>query len=73
MGNDEFITEVAKISDKVFCAWGNNGTHLNRSRQVYDMLSPDYKLWTLGLSNTGQPKHPLYIKADTQLIPFQKD
>ena len=66
VGNNEFITEVVKISDKVICAWGNNGTHLNRSEQVCNMLS-DYELYTLGKSKTGQPKHPLYIKSDTVL------
>ncbi len=49
----------------VLCAWGNHGGYLNRDRWLRAMAKEiGTDLLHLGLTNLGQPKHPLYVKAD---------
>jgi len=70
-GNDFQIVQTCKQAALVVCAWGNHGQHLGRASQVIELLK-QYKIKAkcLGLTKYGQPKHPLYIKADTKPIPF---
>jgi hypothetical protein len=48
-----------------FTAWGVHGRHLKRDITVRALIS---NMQCLGLTKDGHPKHPLYVKADTQLI-----
>ncbi len=71
--NDKHILERAAVADKIVCAWGNHGKHIDRGNLVLRMLeSVDLtdKLYHLGLTKHNQPKHPLYLKADTRPIRF---
>jgi len=53
--------------DRVICAWGTHGAHLDRGPAVEALLrQTDRPLWHLGLSKAGHPKHPLYIAYDQQ-------
>ena len=66
--NDQHIREAILRSGRGVCAWGNHGQYLGRSRQVLDMLRPLGKtLLCLGMNKTGEPKHPLYLAAKTEL------
>ena len=71
--NDAHIYEAAIASHLVVCAWGNHGALLNRGRDVYRLLYDDEisaEVKCLGVNKTGQPKHPLYLRADTELESF---
>ena len=60
--NDEHIMKGATSAGLVVCAWGNDGALYGRGRRVEDMLrKAGIRLHHLGISNTGQPKHPLYL------------
>ena len=60
--NDAAIREAALWADRVVCAWGAHGAHLNRGASVERLLrAADVPLETFGLSKHGHPKHPLYI------------
>jgi hypothetical protein len=60
--NDPAILESAVWADRIICAWGSHGTHLNRGQHVATLLrQTSLPLWHLGLTATGEPKHPLYI------------
>jgi hypothetical protein len=60
--NDAAIRESADWADRIVCAWGSHGDFLNRGRQVEALLRATGRpLWHLGLTQSGQPKHPLYI------------
>jgi hypothetical protein len=60
--NDAAILDGVNWADQVIAAWGAHGAHLDRGRQVETLLRRTGKaLFQLGLTNTGQPKHPLYI------------
>jgi hypothetical protein len=61
-GNDAAIRECATLADQVICAWGSHGAHLSRGAAVAETLRGLGKpLHMLGLTQAGQPKHPLYI------------
>ena len=65
--NDAAIAEAALWADRVICAWGTHGAHLNRGPAVETLLrATDRELWHLGLSKAGHPKHPLYIGYSVQ-------
>jgi hypothetical protein len=67
-GNDAAIADSAQgWADRIICAWGTHGAHLGRGAQVERLLRATGRpLYTLGLSQGGHPKHPLYIGYDRQ-------
>ena len=60
-GNDDWILKSAKEAGVVVAAWGDNGSHLGRSKQVRKLVP---NLHCLNLNTSGEPTHPLYQKAD---------
>ncbi|MCF1707836.1 DUF1643 domain-containing protein [Tabrizicola sp. J26] len=69
--NDAAIADSAPWADRIICAWGAHGAHLDRGRQVERLLrATGQPLWNLGLTQDGQPKHPLYIGYDRQPEPW---
>lgn len=66
-GNDTAIGNGADWADVIICAWGSHGAHLDRGAAVERLLRATAKpLWHLGLTQGGQPRHPLYIGYDRQ-------
>lgn len=60
--NDAAISQACEWADQTVCAWGTNGTHLNRGAVTLDLVkAANVPLYHLGLSKHGHPKHPLYI------------
>ncbi|MEM8630541.1 MAG: DUF1643 domain-containing protein [Pseudomonadota bacterium] len=65
--NDAAILAGAGWADRVVCAWGTHGAHLQRGPQVEAVLRASCRpLFHLGLSKAGHPKHPLYIGYSVQ-------
>lgn len=65
--NDAAIANGAAWADRIICAWGSHGAHMNRGAAVEKLLRDLAKpLWHMGLTQAGQPKHPLYIGYDHQ-------
>lgn len=66
-GNDAAIAAGTDWADSIICAWGSHGAHMERGKSVEQALRATTKsLWHLGLTQAGQPKHPLYIGYDRQ-------
>lgn len=63
--NDKYIKEYARKSKLVVIAWGNHGNFLNRNNEVLKILSEIKTPHCLAVTNLGNPKHPLYIKRNT--------
>ena len=63
--NDEAIIRGCNWGDCTIAAWGNHGIYLNRGFDVMELLGKcDKPIFHLGISKTGQPKHPLYISYE---------
>jgi hypothetical protein len=70
-GNDAAILESVSWADKIVCAWGNHGLHLDRGRKVEVLLrQTGAALFHLGLTGHDQPRHPLYVGYDQQPQPW---
>ena len=65
--NDLQIIELSKKADIAVAAWGNEGTLLNRDKEVKKILP---NLMCLKINKSGQPSHPLYQKKDLKLINY---
>lgn len=67
--NDRAILDSVPWADRVICAWGTHGAHLDRGARVAAMLrATGVELFHLGLSKAGHPKHPLYIGYAVQPV-----
>ena len=74
--NDHHILKSAREADRIVCAWGNHGEHLDRGDETVRMLRKaglSGKMRHLGMTKLNQPKHPLYLRADTQPIAWGDD
>lgn len=60
--NDAALSDGMTWADAILCGWGGHGALHGRDRTVGAQLQQAGKpLWHLGLTQAGQPKHPLYI------------
>ena len=71
-GNDEAIVSVVgrvagEAALAVF-AWGTHGTHMGRHQQMLELVGPRH---CLGVTKAGLPKHPLYLRADSPIVPYR--
>ena len=65
--NDATILSLVDEADQIICAWGSHGSHLDRGAQVQALLRATGRpLYHLGLTQAGQPTHPLYISYTRQ-------
>lgn len=70
--NNRHLLRLARRSHPVVCAWGADGDWLERWMEVAKLLGrDDIHPWCLGLTKSGQPRHPLYIRADQKLQPYR--
>jgi len=67
--NDTAIADSAPWADRIICAWGTHGSHLDRGAVVRRLLrATGLPLFNLGLTKQGHPKHPLYISYAEQPV-----
>jgi len=64
-GND---TVILGLSGDIVCAWGSNKFAERQAKHIIRIL--DRPLLCLGTTNSGSPKHPLYVSASTRLVNF---
>jgi hypothetical protein len=67
--NDAWLKRCAEDAGIIVAAWGNHGAHLNRGVVVSELLS---NLHCLGVTSSGHPKHPLYLKSTCKPWPWTK-
>ena len=74
--NDRWLSVAAQTTGKVIAAWGacNTPVQMRRANEVIQFLLRDryVLLSTLGLTKSGQPRHPLYVRNDAPLIPLDR-
>lgn len=70
--NDAAIGTAAHASELVVCAWGAHGSYNRRGDVVRQTLTfVDLKPMAFGFTKAGQPKHPLYLRSDSQLVAME--
>ena len=65
-GADLYLQQIAKRCKAIVCAWGNFGV-MGRDNQVRELFP---QAIALKINKNGSPKHPLYCKADQQLVNY---
>lgn len=65
--NDEWLMKLAQSAGVVVAAWGNSGGFMNRSDKVKKKIK---NLHCLKVNQSGEPAHPLYLKADLMPMPY---
>ena len=67
-GGDGFLL-ARPLSACTVAAWGAHGSLHGRSAEVRALLA-GVRLFCLGVTSGGEPRHPLYVRADVPLVPF---
>jgi hypothetical protein len=68
--NDKYISNTLMQYKNIVCAWGSNAL-LERVSNVMCILKQyNANVLCLGLNKNGSPKHPLYIKANQELLEY---
>lgn len=70
-GNQHAVDMALCHAGLVICAWGAHGSHLDQDETFLGWLPPSRETFALGLTNSGHPRHPLYVKGDVPLVPFK--
>ena len=70
--NNKHIQQVARSAKLVMIAWGAHGHYLNRGEQVLDGPLHGLKTYCLGWTESGQPRHPLFVKRDKLPIRYRR-
>lgn len=67
--NDRYLQAAAQQASCLILAWGNGGGLYQRDRAVLELLIP-YRCYCLGKTQTGHPRHPLYLRRDVTRHPI---
>jgi hypothetical protein len=68
--NDQIIMNVCERADSIVVAWGNHGALYERHMQVLELIPRRLKPLCFGVTDRGQPRHPLYVAGATPLSAF---
>ncbi len=68
--NDRQLEALAREYGEAVCAWGVNADPERVESVVEIFRKAGARLWCLGTTKSGAPRHPLYIKADQDLLPW---
>ncbi len=66
--NDVWLYKLANEAAIIVAAWGNGGSYLNRSEEIMAKL---LNLYCIKMNKSGEPAHPLYLKADLMPVPIR--
>lgn len=65
--NDHWLRVISAQSQSVLFAWGNHGQRDSRDQHVLKFLPQGF---CLGISKTGAPRHPLYIRKEQPFLAY---
>lgn len=70
--NDDALRDMEKRCTTTVLCWGTHGAYLNRERDVLTkVLAYPTTAMCFAVSKEGHPKHPLYLKGATALMPYE--
>lgn len=64
--NDAALLRAGRWAGSILCGWGNHGSLRGRDAEVLRLLARR-RLWHLGLTARGQPRHPLFVGGEVAL------
>ena len=69
--NDYWLRKLSSQYLDVICGWGDNAKkdRVETFKLMMDKIGA--RLWCLGMTRSGAPMHPLYIKSDQPLIKWE--
>jgi len=74
LGNDGAIRSAAVSADLFVVAWGVHGAFRARETAVVQQLMKDgVELFSLGVTKSGAPRHPLYLPSTVTPHPWTPD
>lgn len=65
--NDMYLAQMIRAHETIVCAWGANAKP-DRVTQVRKMFNRLSRPMCLGITKSGAPRHPLYVRGDQPLI-----
>lgn len=65
--NDAILRELSQLARQTYVAWGADGDMLARAAAVVPLLREPH---CLGVTASGQPRHPLYVRGDVATRPW---
>jgi hypothetical protein len=65
--NDEVLRVITRAGEQTIAAWGARGRLQGRSSRVGSLLDEPM---CLGVTQRGEPRHPLYVPGGTLLVPW---
>ncbi len=69
---DQYIKEAVNRNEKLVLAWGNWGALNDRHLEMRDLIGAR-AAYGFGVTKQFQPKHPLYLRNDSGLLPLRFD
>ncbi|MEX3933462.1 DUF1643 domain-containing protein [Paraburkholderia phymatum] len=66
--NDDYLRNLARECGLVVCAWGSNAKAERAAHVASILTDAGARLWCLGTTNDGSPRHPLYVRSDQPLV-----
>ncbi|MBW8036734.1 MAG: DUF1643 domain-containing protein [Planctomycetes bacterium] len=71
--NDAWIVRVARKAHKIVLAWGAGADWApERSNQLLSLLA-HHDLYCFGTTQSGAPRHPLYLRSDAELKRYRNE
>jgi hypothetical protein len=68
--NNRFLVQAVERSSTVVVGWVARGRLLGRDQEVLRLLADRKGVYCLGLTKDGLPRHPLYVRRDSVLVPY---
>ncbi|MDH4555683.1 DUF1643 domain-containing protein [Pseudomonas sp. BN417] len=68
--NDWRLKSIAREYTDIVCAWGANARSDRVTAVTSILTAAGGRLWCLGTTKDGHPRHPLYVRSDQPLIPW---
>lgn len=68
--NNEYIAQTVALCGMVVAGWGTH-CHPAREQAIAEIVNASNRpLYCLGLTKDGHPRHPLYLRADAEPLPW---
>lgn len=71
--NYKWVKHAVEHDGPIVCAWGTHGAYLDQDKTMMGWLYHSFARdpFCLGLTKDGHPKHPLYLRKDSPLLPYR--